>query len=131
METTFKIFAMKMNLLRSFALAAAVFAAASLNAAPANLPSLVCLECPTPSLSTSPSSSDVRVILGERKIWFVADETPVSCFTARVFDVAGALVLEKNFSSKIGDWSLDLTELPAGKFRLEIGGRTVANFRKG
>lgn len=71
----------------------------------------------------------VRVIVGEKKIWFIADETPVANLSVRVLDAAGAVALEKKLSSKNADWSLDVSALAEGQYRVQLGEVIVAQFR--
>jgi hypothetical protein len=72
-------------------------------------------------LSTGGDPTDVKVVVSGKKIWFVADEMPVKCLCVKVKDNAGKVVLEKCLSSKTADWSLNVENLPRGKYTVEYG----------
>ncbi|MFN4256513.1 MAG: hypothetical protein ACK4Q5_16040 [Saprospiraceae bacterium] len=106
---------MKTNLLGTLTLA--FFLSIAQSASAANTPSDG--HCP-----------DVRVIVGEKKIWFVGDETPVASFNVRILNASGAVVMEKKLSSKMTDWSLDVSALDKGDYRIQIGDATTAQFSR-
>ncbi len=73
---------------------------------------------------------EVKVIVSARRIWLVADEMPVKNLTVQVFNAAGKLVLDQKFSSKTADWSLDVTNLPAGAYTIVAGKQAPVLFKK-
>ncbi|MBL7827385.1 MAG: hypothetical protein JNJ57_12180 [Saprospiraceae bacterium] len=73
---------------------------------------------------------DIKVVISEKKIWFVADEMPVKCLCIKVKDMAGKVVLEKCLSSKIADWSINTENLPKGDYTVEVGKDKMVKFKK-
>ncbi len=73
---------------------------------------------------------EVKVIVTPRRIWLVADETPVKSLTVQVLNLEGKVVLEQHFSSKTADWSLDLQALPTGRYSVVAGTQDPIRFRK-
>lgn len=67
----------------------------------------------------------VEVVATQEKIWLMPEEMPVENLLVRVLDADGMQVLKKSFSSKTKDWSVDVSELPSGKYRILIGNRQV------
>lgn len=82
--------------------------------------------------STLPNGGepDVKIVVGQKKIWFVADEIPLHCTSISVSNLSGEVVLEKHISSKTADWSLDISGLPSGEYVLKMGGVYKA-FKRG
>ena len=74
--------------------------------------------------STSPSKSEhpyVETVVTQNKIWLMPEEMPVVKLPVRVVNSKDIVVLEKFFCSETEDWSLDVSDLPAGKYRILIG----------
>lgn len=84
----------------------------------------------TVSASQPLTITDVQVVMTQKKIWFVADESPVKCMRVQMLDEQGAVVMQKQFSSKITEWSLDVHELPAGTYQLLVDDMPVKSFVK-
>lgn len=74
--------------------------------------------------------SDVKIVVSEKKIWFIADEMPVKCLCIKVKDNAGKVVLEKCLNSKTADWSLSVESLPKGEYTLVVGKDRTLKFRR-
>jgi hypothetical protein len=72
---------------------------------------------------TSSNPGDVKVVISHKRIWFVADELPLKCLKTRVIDAKGKVVIEKCFTSKSAQWSLDIEALPKGEYTLVVGER--------
>lgn len=77
--------------------------------------------------SAAPATEDpyVEVVVTPEKVWLMPDELPVHTLPVRVLDEKGTLVMKKNFTAETKDWSLDVAELPSGKYRILIGDRQV------
>ncbi len=73
---------------------------------------------------------DVKVVIAEKKIWFVADEMPVKCLCVKVKDHTGKVLLEKCLNSKTADWSLNVETLPKGEYILLVGADKTVKFRR-
>lgn len=78
--------------------------------------------------STEPS--DIKVVVSEKKIWFVADEIPVKCLCVKIKNKAGQVVLEKSLTSKTADWSINVEALPKGEYSIEVGKDKSVTFKK-
>lgn len=79
----------------------------------------------------NPNAGDeYKVIISEKKIWIMADETPVSKLLVQIKDKNGKVVIEKTFSSKNADWSLSVTDLSEGEYSIWIGAEKSATFRR-
>lgn len=72
----------------------------------------------------------VEVVATQEKIWLMPDELPVNNLPVRVVNADGIPVLKKIFCSKTKDWSLDVNDLPSGKYRILIGDRQVEYLEK-
>jgi hypothetical protein len=72
----------------------------------------------------------VEVVVTQEKIWLMPDEMPVANLPVRIVDSKDVQVLKKNFCSETEDWSLDVTDLPSGKYRILIGDRQVEYLEK-
>lgn len=84
-----------------------------------------------PATAAAPQHDpEVKVIVTPRRIWLVADEIPVHSLQVRVFDATGKVVLERKFSSKTADWSLDLAALPTGRYSVVAGAQEPIRFHK-
>ncbi|MEI6409705.1 MAG: hypothetical protein WCR52_10005 [Bacteroidota bacterium] len=76
------------------------------------------------------TNTDVQVVMTQKKIRFVADESPVKCLRVMMTNEQGAVVIQKQFNSKITDWSIDVRELPAGTYQLQIDDLPAKTFVK-
>jgi hypothetical protein len=74
--------------------------------------------------------TDVKVVISEKKIWFVADEMPVKCLCVKIKNSEDKVVLEKCLSSKTADWSLSVESLPKGEYTILMGKDKSIKFRK-
>lgn len=79
--------------------------------------------------AAGPVGESPRVVVSTKKIWIVADERPVKHLLVEVIDVKGRVVLSKDLSSKVADWSLSVKELPAGKYSVRVDGVVVERFK--
>ena len=87
------------------------------------------------NLSAMPSNffgggSDIKVVVGTKRIWLVADEISVKNLTVQVLNEQGKLVMEKQFSSKTADWSLRIECLPEGRYSVVVGNEKKADFKR-
>jgi hypothetical protein len=86
------------------------------------------------NLSASPSSffggSEVKVVVGAKRIWLVADEMSVKSLTVQVLNETGKIVMEKQFSSKNADWSLRIESLPEGNYSVMVGDKKMTDFKR-
>lgn len=73
---------------------------------------------------------ELKVVISQKRIWFVADEMPMKCVKASVKNDEGETVLEKCFSSKNADWSMNIEALPKGDYTLHIGSNRVEKFKR-
>ena len=83
---------------------------------------------PAPTSETEYSYPYVEVVVTQDKIWLMPDETPVVNLPVRIVDSKNVPVVKKDFCSKTKEWSMDITDLPAGKYRILIGARQVEYF---
>jgi hypothetical protein len=74
--------------------------------------------------------TDIKIVFSAKRIWLVADEMPMKCLKAQVKNAAGEVVVEKCFSSKTSDWSLNVESLPKGDYTLHLGTARVEKFTK-
>ncbi len=74
--------------------------------------------------------SDFKVILSGKKIFVMADETPVKSLLVQVKNQAGLVVAEKLLSSKTADWSLDVAHLPTGEYAIYLGKNQTVRFKQ-
>lgn len=74
--------------------------------------------------------TDIKVVVSQKRIWLVADEMPMKCLKAQVKNVDGKIVLEKCFTSKCAEWSLNIETLPKGEYTLHLGADHVEKFKK-
>lgn len=72
---------------------------------------------------------DIRVVVSQKRIWFIADEMPMKCLKTQVKNAEGKAVIEKCFTSKCADWFLNIEALPKGDYTLHLGDR-VEKFKK-
>jgi len=70
---------------------------------------------------TNPKQPYVEVVVTQEKIWLMPDELPVDQLPVQVLNNNGKIVLQKVFSSDTEDWSLDVSSLSAGKYKILIG----------
>jgi hypothetical protein len=73
---------------------------------------------------------EIKVVVGAKRIWLVADEISVKCLTVQVQNEQGKVVMEKYLSSKVADWSLNIESLPNGKYSVVIGGKKMQSFHR-
>ena len=85
---------------------------------------------PSTVLAAAAHFPEVKIIVSARRIWLIADEMPVKNLPVKIFNAAGKVVVDKQFSSKTADWSLDLTVLPAGEYTVVAGTQSPVHFRK-
>ena len=67
------------------------------------------------------NNPNIHFVITEKRLWVVGDEFPVQNLEVKISDAAGKVVLEKVFTSKTESWFLDLTNLPAGKYKVSGG----------
>lgn len=63
----------------------------------------------------------IEVVVTQERIWLMADEKPVQDLPVQVTDANGVVVLQQVFDSKTTEWALDVSALPAGKYKILIG----------
>ncbi len=63
----------------------------------------------------------VEVVVTQEMIWLMPEEMPVADLTVQVLNAQNQVVLQKVFCSQTKEWSLDVSALPAGKYRILIG----------
>ncbi len=80
--------------------------------------------------NTTHNDPDVKVVVSQKRIWLVTDEISVKCLTVQVLDEKGKVVLEKHLSSKMTDWSLNITSLPDGNYSVTVGGKKMTQFSR-
>ena len=73
---------------------------------------------------------EVKVVVSQKRIWLVTDEISVKNLTVQVMNEKGKVVMEKTFSSKMTDWSLQIGSLPEGKYSVMIGRKKMTEFQK-
>lgn len=73
------------------------------------------------SKASEPEHPYVEVVVTQDMIWLMPDEMPVANLPVRVLNTQGIVVLEKIFCSKTKDWSMDVSALAPGKYRILIG----------
>ncbi len=78
----------------------------------------------------SGNDPDVKVVVSQKRIWLVTDEISVKSLTVRVLNAKGKVVMEKQFSSKVTDWSLRIESLPEGQYSVEVGEKKIADFSR-
>ena len=83
---------------------------------------------PAPTSETQYKYPYVEVVVTQEKIWLMPDETPVENLPVRIIDAKNIPVVKKDFCSKTTEWSLDISDLPAGKYRLLVGDRQIVYF---
>ena len=93
---------------------------------------LILMTSVTATVFASPvqGNDDIKVVISEKKIWFIADEMPVKCLCIKVKNAAGEIVLEKCLNSKIADWSMNVEYLPKGDYLVEVGKDKTVKFKK-
>jgi hypothetical protein len=82
------------------------------------------------NIPLSESVADVQVVVSAKKILFISDESPVKKMEVQLINEAGETVMQKLFSSKMVDWSLDIRALPAGCYRIMLDQKEVKTFKK-
>lgn len=73
---------------------------------------------------------DVQIVVTEKKIWFVAEETPLKKMDIQIVDQNGLVVAQKQLNAKCADWSLDLKTVAAGQYDIYIDQILVKHFEK-
>lgn len=73
------------------------------------------------SSTSKPEHAYVEVVVTQDMIWLMPDEKPVDNLPVRVLNAQNVVVLEKTFCSRTKDWSLDVSALAPGKYRILIG----------
>lgn len=81
--------------------------------------------------AASPSSDpEIKVVVSAKRIWLVTDEISIKHLSVQVLDQKGKVVLEKTFSSKMTDWSLQIEHLPKGTYTVQVGGQKATYFKR-
>ncbi|HNE29715.1 MAG TPA: hypothetical protein PKL15_12685 [Saprospiraceae bacterium] len=78
----------------------------------------------------TPVTTDIDVVITQKRILFIADELPVKHLAVQVIDAAHHVILQQDFSSKTADWSLDVSDLPSGTYTLQVGNQAPIPFVK-
>jgi hypothetical protein len=86
-----------------------------------------CMEHPT---ADNRNLDELKIVISQKRIWFVADEMPMKCLKAVVKKAEGEIVMEKCFSSKTADWSMNIEALPKGDYTLHLGNTRVEQFKR-
>ena len=92
--------------------------------------SLISSAFQTAAAENGTDPSDVKIVISEKKIWFIADEMPVKCLCIKVKNSEGEIVLEKCLNSKMVDWSLNVESLPKGEYTLMVGKDRTLKFKR-
>ncbi|MCC6282369.1 MAG: hypothetical protein IT262_17325 [Saprospiraceae bacterium] len=82
------------------------------------------------SAATPASDPEVKVVVSAKRIWLVTDELSVKSLNVQVFDQKGVVVMEKTFSSKMTDWSLQIENLPKGCYTVKVGAQQATCFKR-
>lgn len=82
------------------------------------------------STSTIHNYPYVEVVVAENRIWLMPDEQPVAEIPVQIVDADGEVVVEKYFCTKTTSWSLDVSNLPAGKYKILIGNNQTEYLEK-
>jgi hypothetical protein len=83
-----------------------------------------------PVSAVTPSSDpEVKVVVSAKRIWLVTDEVSVKNLNVQVLDQTGKVVMEKTFSSKMTDWSLQIEQLPKGSYCVKVGVQQATCFK--
>lgn len=67
----------------------------------------------------------MEVVIMQDKIWLLPDEAPLADLPVQVLNAAGKVVLQKVFTIDTEDWSLDVSALSVGKYKILIGSNQV------
>jgi hypothetical protein len=67
--------------------------------------------------------TDIKIVVSQKRIWFVTDEMPMKCLKTVIKNAAGKVVFEQCFSSKSADWFVNIENLPKGLYTLFLGDR--------
>ena len=73
---------------------------------------------------------DIKVVVSQKRIWLVTDELSVKSLTVQIKNEKGKVVMEKTFSSKMTDWSLQIGSLPGGNYSVMIGSKKMTEFQR-
>lgn len=74
---------------------------------------------------TDPQHPYLEVVVMQDKIWLLPDEAPLADLPVQVQNAAGKVVLQKVFTIDTEDWSLDVSALSPGKYKILIGSNQV------
>jgi hypothetical protein len=91
---------------------------------------LFCLLFSAAQLHADTLPGDIRVVVSEKRIFFVADETPYTNLSVKIKDNSGKTLIQKQFNSKNADWSLDVSQLPQGNYTLLVGEHQNLSFQR-
>lgn len=80
------------------------------------------------SLSSDPM--DYKIVVSQKRIYFLTDEMPLKCLKVKVVNADKKSVLEHCFSSKSAEWFLNIESLPKGDYTLHIGNSIVEKFSR-
>lgn len=69
----------------------------------------------------APNYPFVEVVVTQEKIWLMPDERPLDTLPVQVVNAEGEVVMQQLFCSKTKDWSMDIADLPTGKYKILIG----------
>lgn len=83
-----------------------------------------------PNTTTWGNDPEVKVVVGKKHIWLVADELSVKSLTVQVLDERGHVVMEKQLSSKMTNWSLRIDSLPQGNYSVKVGTKKMTDFKR-
>ncbi|GEM_PF-2765593 len=75
----------------------------------------------TSTTSTNTHQPYVEVVVTQEKIWLMPDELPLDELPVQVMNNNGKVVVQKVFTSDTEDWSVDVSSLSAGKYKILIG----------
>ncbi len=72
----------------------------------------------------------IEIVVATDKIWLLPEETPTADIRAEIVDAAHRVVLARTFSTKEEGWSLDISSLPPGQYRLQLSSGQREYFEK-
>jgi len=75
----------------------------------------------TSTTNTNSQHPYIEVVVTQEKVWLLPDDLPVDQIPVQVYNNTGKWVLQKVFTSETEDWSLDVSGLTAGKYKILIG----------
>lgn len=80
--------------------------------------------------SYDPQYPYVEVIVTQNLVWLMPDEQPVAEIPVQIVNASGEVVLQKTFCSKTKEWSMDVSGLSSGKYKILIGSRQTEYLEK-